>query len=67
MSPALSTRFKRVSKVLSIQAAGSLHFLLLIWFLLFIGLHVTFVTTTGLLRNLNHIYTGTDSRGRFAL
>ncbi len=29
MSPALSTRFKRVSKVLSIQAARSLHFLVL--------------------------------------
>ena len=63
MSPALSTRFKRVSKVLSIQTARSLHFLVLVWFLLFIVLHVTFVATTGLLRNLNHIYTGTDSRG----
>ncbi len=63
MSPALSTRFKRVSKVLSIQTARSLHFLVLVWFLLFIVLHVTFVATTGLLRNLNHIYIGTDSRG----
>ena len=58
MSPALSTRFKRVSKVLSIQAARSLHFLVLVWFLLFIVMHVTFVFTTGLLVNLNHIYAG---------
>jgi len=58
MSPALSTRFKRISKVLSIQTARSLHFLVLVWFLLFIVIHVTLVFTTGLLRNLNHIYVG---------
>ncbi len=58
MSPALSTRFKRISKVLSIQTARSLHFLVLVWFLIFIVLHVTFVFTTGLLVNLNHIYAG---------
>ncbi len=60
MSPALSTRFKRISKVLSIQTARSLHFLVLVWFLLFILIHVTLVFTTGLLRNLNHIYAGRD-------
>ncbi len=58
MSPALSTRFKRISKVLSIQTARSLHFFVLVWFLLFIVIHVTLVFTTGLLRNLNHIYAG---------
>lgn len=58
MSPALSTRFKRISKVLSIQTARSLHFLVLVWFLLFIVIHVTLVFTTGLLRNLNHVYAG---------
>ncbi len=60
MSPALSTRFKRISKVLSIQTARSLHFLVMAWFLLFILVHVTLVFTTGLLRNLNHIYAGRD-------
>src|SRR5450756_1523795 len=63
MSPALSTRFKRISKVLSIQAARSLHFLVLVWFLLFIVIHVTLVFTTGLLRNLNHIYAGRNDTG----
>jgi methionine sulfoxide reductase catalytic subunit len=58
MSPALSTRFKRVSKIFSIQTARSLHFLVLVWFLIFIVLHVTFVFTTGLLVNLNHVYAG---------
>jgi len=63
MSPALSTRFKRISKVLSIQTARSLHFLVMIWFLTFLLLHVTFVATTGLLRNLNHIYLASNDRG----
>jgi len=63
MSPALSTRFRRLSKVLSIQTARSLHFLVLVWFLVFIVLHVTFVVTTGVLRNLNHIYLGSNGSG----
>ena len=56
MSPALSTRFRRISRVLSIQVARSLHFLVLCWFLLFIVVHVTLVLTTGVLTNLNHMY-----------
>ena len=63
MSPALSTRFRRLSKLLSIQAARSTHFLVLCWFLFFIVMHVSLVFTTGLLRNLNHIYGGNDSSG----
>ncbi len=63
MSPALSTRFTRISSILSIQAARSLHFLVLIWFLFFITVHVALVFTTGLLHNLNHVYaTRADSR-----
>ncbi len=58
MSPALSTRFRRISKVLSIQTARSLHFLVLVWFLLFIVIHVALVFTTGLLHKLNHVYAG---------
>jgi DMSO/TMAO reductase YedYZ molybdopterin-dependent catalytic subunit/thiosulfate reductase cytochrome b subunit len=56
MSPALSTRFKRVSRILSIQTARSLHFLVLVWFLVFIVMHVSLVFATGLLNNLNHVY-----------
>ena len=58
MSPALSTRFRRISRVFSIQTARSLHFLVLVWFLVFIVIHVTLVFTTGLLVNLNHVYAG---------
>jgi sulfoxide reductase catalytic subunit YedY len=63
MSPALSTRFRRVSRLLSIQTARSLHFLVLVWFLVFIVIHVTFVFTTGLLANLNHVYAGRTDGG----
>jgi len=63
MSLALSTRFKRISRVLSIQTARSLHFLVLAWFLLFIVIHVTLVFTTGVLRNLNHIYAARNDNG----
>jgi thiosulfate reductase cytochrome b subunit len=61
MSPALSTRFHGISKRLSIQTARSLHFLVLCWFVVFSFVHVTLVFATGALRNLNHIYAGTDA------
>jgi len=60
MSPALSTRFRRISSIFSIQVARSLHFLVLCWFVLFIVVHVTLVLTTGALRNLNHMYAVRD-------
>jgi sulfoxide reductase catalytic subunit YedY len=60
MSPALSTRFRRISRVLSIQTARSLHFLIFVWFLLFIVVHVSLVVTTDALRNFNHINDGRD-------
>lgn len=60
MSPALSTRFRRISSVLSIQTARSLHFLVLVWFLLFIVIHVALVFATGLRANLNHMYASRD-------
>lgn len=49
--------------MLSIQTARSLHFLVLVWFLVFIVVHVTLVFTTGLLTNLNHMYALRDGGG----
>lgn len=60
MSPALSTKFRWISKVFSIQVARSLHFLVLIWFLLFIVMHVTMVVATDALHNFNMMYTNTN-------
>lgn len=34
---------------------------MLAWFLAFIVMHVTLVFTTGLLRNLNHVFAARDS------
>lgn len=67
MSPALSTRFARVSRPLSIQVARSLHFLVLVWFLLFIVVHVTLVLATGVRRNLNVMYAGRDDESWIGL
>ena len=58
MSPALSTRFKRVSKLLSIQVARSTHFLVLCWFSCFIVGHVALVFSTGLVRNVDAMFAG---------
>jgi methionine sulfoxide reductase catalytic subunit len=63
MSPALSTKFRRISSVLSIQVARSLHFLVLAWFLLFILVHVTLVLTTEFLRNVNMMYANRNDDG----
>ncbi|WP_137725337.1 molybdopterin-dependent oxidoreductase [Prescottella subtropica] len=60
MSPALSTRFPWISKPLNIQFARSIHFLVMLWFVQFIIIHVTFVVTTSALRNLNHMFAGRD-------
>jgi methionine sulfoxide reductase catalytic subunit len=67
MSPALSTRFKPISKRLSIQTARSLHFLVLVWFLFFIVIHVALVFMTGLLPNLNHMYAAREGHGWLGL
>ncbi len=61
MSPALSTKFRWISSVFSIQVARSLHFLVMCWFMLFIVIHVTLVVTTGALNNLNHMYAAQNS------
>lgn len=60
MSPALSTKFRWISRIFSIQFARSLHFLVLVWFLLFIVMHVTLVVATDALHNFNMMYTSSN-------
>ena len=60
LSPALSTKFRWISRFFSIQFARSLHFLVLTWFLLFIVMHVTLVVTTDALHNFNMMYANRD-------
>jgi DMSO/TMAO reductase YedYZ molybdopterin-dependent catalytic subunit len=62
-SPAIANRFGFLAKVFNRQCSRSIHFLILLWYLQFIGVHITMVVVTGLRRNLNHITLGNDSLG----
>ena len=46
----------RLNKIYPIEFARALHFIVMLYFVLFISVHITLVMTTGLLRNLNHMY-----------
>lgn len=63
MSPALSMRLTVISKRLNIQLARSLHFLVLVYFVFFIIVHVTLVFATKALNNLNHMFAANDGDG----
>lgn len=60
-APAISNTFGFIGKIFNRQVSRSIHFLILLWFVQFIAVHVTMVFVTGLRRNLNHITVGTDS------
>jgi thiosulfate reductase cytochrome b subunit len=45
-----------VSKIFPLELARAIHFPVMIFFVLFVIMHVTLVLTTGALRNLNHMY-----------
>ncbi|MGH7593148.1 MAG: molybdopterin-dependent oxidoreductase, partial [Gemmatimonadales bacterium] len=61
MSPALTNRFKWYPFLPGNRQIGrSLHFLVMCSFIVFILMHVTMIVLTGLVRNMNHIVTGTD-------
>jgi sulfoxide reductase catalytic subunit YedY len=63
MSPALANRFPRYPRLFGgRQAARSLHFLLLLGYVVFLAVHVTLVILTGFVRNMNHIVLGTDNQ-----
>lgn len=61
MSPAIESRFPWYPKLFgNRQSARSIHFIILITFVIFIIIHVSLVVATGLVRNANHITMGTD-------
>jgi len=62
MSPALVNRFPRYVRLFrGRQGARSIHFLVMVGFVLFIVAHVTLVVLTGFRRNMNHIVLGVDN------
>lgn len=61
MSPAFESRFQWYPKLFGgRQSARSLHFLLLVGYVVFIIIHVALVIATGFVRNMNHIVLGRD-------
>jgi methionine sulfoxide reductase catalytic subunit len=54
-APAIGNRFARISKYFNRQAARSVHFLILCYFIFYIATHVTMVFLTGFKKNFNHI------------
>ncbi|MEO6942200.1 MAG: hypothetical protein ABI238_00545 [Terrimesophilobacter sp.] len=56
MTPGLAARWKSLDRVYPIQLARLIHFPVMIYFVLFIVVHVFLVLTTGALNNLNHMY-----------
>lgn len=56
MTPGLAARWKPLERVFPVQLARLLHFPIMVYFVLFIFVHVLLVLTTGALNNLNHMY-----------
>lgn len=63
MSGAWPTRATRLNKFYPIELARAIHFPVMLYFVLFVIMHVTLVLSTGALRNLNHMYAAQDSGG----
>lgn len=62
MSPAIENRFHWFLKVFgNRQGARSVHFLVMVAYVIFVIIHVGLVIMTGLKRNMNHITLGNDS------
>ncbi len=51
---------KTLNRVYPVEAARAIHFPTMLFFVLFILIHVFLVFATGALRNLNHMFGGTD-------
>lgn len=62
MSPAIENRFHWYPKLFgNRQSARSIHFMVMVAYVIFIIIHVALVAATGLTRNMNHIVMGTDN------
>ena len=51
---------KTLNRIYPVEVARALHFPIMLFFVLFILIHVFLVFATGALRNLNHMFAGTD-------
>jgi hypothetical protein len=60
MSGAWPRSARRLNRLYPIELARAVHFPVMLYFVVFIIVHVTLVFSTGALRNLNHVYGGQD-------
>lgn len=61
MSGLWPKKAKALSRLYPVEWARAVHFPVMVYFVLFIIVHVTLVLATGALRNLNHMYGGSDN------
>lgn len=61
MSGLWPAKAKRLNKIYPVEVARAVHFPAMLYFVLFIVVHVTLVFATGALRNLNHMYAGQEA------
>lgn len=61
MSGAWPAQASRLNRIYPIGWARAIHFPVMLYFVLFVIVHVTLVFATGALRNLNHMYASEDS------
>ncbi|MFG3398794.1 cytochrome b/b6 domain-containing protein [Streptomyces parvus] len=67
MSGIWPTNAQRLNVLYPIEWARAVHFPTMVFFVLFIAVHVTLVIATGALRNLNHMYAAQGSTDPLAL
>jgi len=60
MSGAWPVNAKKLNKLYPVEVARAIHFPVMLYFVVFIIVHVTLVMATGALRNLNHMYAARD-------
>ena len=65
-APSIAGKFGTGAGLLNRQVARTIHFMILLWFVFFITVHVTMVCITGLLPNLNHIVLGSPGSSWWA-
>ena len=66
MSPLWPAKAERLSRAYPVELARALHFPTMIYFVAFVVVHVVLVLATGALRNLNHMFWGSDDTGSWA-
>jgi thiosulfate reductase cytochrome b subunit len=66
-APAISNRLGPIGRLVNRQAARSLHFMMLCWFVLFVCVHVAMVFVTGLRHNVNHMFAGRNDASPLGL